>query len=303
MPRTKRHQKNPPLLVLGNPGRRLITEDVHSIAYRHAEDGKPYRHDFRRGVQVTLNRDGSGTLRHRDGRPIWADFPERPYFINAPRRPMASKRKAKTQGKRPPPHGFRSWKEYMAAIRPGAHQGGRMAKGTKTKKTGKRRSAAVVIVNPQHGGTRRKARHYRRNPAMGLDAILDYTMAAAVDASIGVVGKAGARILPGLVGLKKTGALGLAVEGVSALALGLGSYALFGQRTGHAVFVGALMAPIEDSIKAVHVPFLAPALAGYAVPALPVAVARRIPVRDGLSGYALHDAEPMNLNRIPAALM
>lgn len=72
-----REWRNPRLEVWeANPpgGRELIGERVYQVRYRHAEDRRPYYHDFGRDVELWGEPDGTVTLRHRRGRDLWRDF-------------------------------------------------------------------------------------------------------------------------------------------------------------------------------------------------------------------------------------
>jgi hypothetical protein len=84
--------RNPPLILLSNPpmqyrGPRgghgplkfldVISEEAHAILYRHAEDGKPYRHDFERPTHlIAVERNGKHDvlITSADNEPIWQDF-------------------------------------------------------------------------------------------------------------------------------------------------------------------------------------------------------------------------------------
>jgi len=55
----------------------LISDEAHAILYRHAEDGKPYRHDFERPTHlVAVERNGKKDvlITSADNAPIWQDF-------------------------------------------------------------------------------------------------------------------------------------------------------------------------------------------------------------------------------------
>lgn len=67
-------KRNPPLVVFGNPRRPIISKRVYEIAYKHAEDGKAYKHDFASGVCCELLPDGSARLYRMDGKPVWEDI-------------------------------------------------------------------------------------------------------------------------------------------------------------------------------------------------------------------------------------
>ncbi len=67
------HNPYAPFRVIG-----ILGEDVHSVAYRHAEDGKLYKHDFKRGSAqvVAVERHGKRDLLITgvDGVPLWDEF-------------------------------------------------------------------------------------------------------------------------------------------------------------------------------------------------------------------------------------
>jgi len=54
-------------------GAQVLSRAVESLAYVHAADGKPYRHDFDQGVTALLLRDGRVELTRTDGKPLWED--------------------------------------------------------------------------------------------------------------------------------------------------------------------------------------------------------------------------------------
>lgn len=96
-----------------------------------------------------------------------------------------------------------------------------------------------------------------------------------MEAGIGAVevtlGKAGARALPTMLKLPADGAMGLATQVVSALAIGwLGS--MLSPNAGKMLLIGGLTAPIESFIKGANIPVISPALSGqdyFAVGAYP----------------------------------
>ena len=67
-------RENPPLTVFRrNPPEDQLSARAWSLAYRHAEDGQDYIHDFGPGVLVDLEDDGSVRLSHPD-HALWAEF-------------------------------------------------------------------------------------------------------------------------------------------------------------------------------------------------------------------------------------
>lgn len=66
---------NPALEVWeNNPPGEPIGRRVYAVLYRHAEDGGRYIHEFRPGVELSGEADGSVRLASRTGRPLWRDF-------------------------------------------------------------------------------------------------------------------------------------------------------------------------------------------------------------------------------------
>lgn len=67
---------NPAIAVLGNPGDSVagtLSDRVYEVRYRHAQDGRDYKHPFGPGVRATLLKDGRVVLWHPSKR-IWKDF-------------------------------------------------------------------------------------------------------------------------------------------------------------------------------------------------------------------------------------
>lgn len=67
------YHENPytPFRVIGEIG-----DDVHSVAYRHAKDGKLYKHDFEPGSAkvIAVERHGKRELLVTGDVPLWDDF-------------------------------------------------------------------------------------------------------------------------------------------------------------------------------------------------------------------------------------
>lgn len=83
--------KNPPLVLVTNPpsdrhkfvGMRItlvgqLSQDVHSVAYTHIDDGVDYRHDFERRTDLLAGETPSGqrvlVLLNPDGMAVWDRF-------------------------------------------------------------------------------------------------------------------------------------------------------------------------------------------------------------------------------------
>ncbi len=71
-------KENPPLVVLGNPGKsrgsKVLSKNIHSLRYQHAEDGEFYEHKFKRGSYVELLPDGSIRVYNPRGVKLWGDY-------------------------------------------------------------------------------------------------------------------------------------------------------------------------------------------------------------------------------------
>lgn len=68
-------KRNPGLAIYSNPGGVMGTK-VYAIEYRHAEDGKDYRHDFDTAVRMIALENGDILLKRAkatDGA-LWEDF-------------------------------------------------------------------------------------------------------------------------------------------------------------------------------------------------------------------------------------
>lgn len=56
----------------------VIGKDVHSVAYKHAKDGKPYKHDFERNSAEVLAVERHGKrellITSPEGVPLWDEF-------------------------------------------------------------------------------------------------------------------------------------------------------------------------------------------------------------------------------------
>lgn len=71
----RRAKANPPLAIFANPrGAPLLSKQVIAIAYRHAEDGKQYKHEFAPGVEMRCLPDGSIHIRSPRGVRLWGDY-------------------------------------------------------------------------------------------------------------------------------------------------------------------------------------------------------------------------------------
>lgn len=213
------------------------------------------------------------------------------WFDNPPRRRSKTRRK--------PPKGFKSWTAWSAHMRRSKSGGKSVAAKKRRRRTAartaapKRRRRRPAAAAPRHRRRRTSARaasragrvlRYRRNPPNFFANLPGRLMDAGLGAVQVTLGKAGARALPTLLKLPADGALGLATQVVSALAIGwVGS--MISPSVGKMLLVGGLTAPIESFIKGANIPFISDALSGqdyYAVGGYPRAALSAYPT--GVSG-------------------
>ena len=191
----------------------------------------------------------------------------------------------KRRKKRKAPKG--GWKKYMAKLR--AMRGGKKRRSTRStgghmarrkRRSSKRRNAprrrshrrararSTVIVrsNP------RRIRRYRRrhNPGGGrfsVRGIMGRVTQGAVDGVWVVGGKAVTNALPSLIGLSPTGALGLGVKALAAVAAGY-IFGMFSANAGKLATASGFASIYEPFIVGLNLPLISPALAdddyGYA---------------------------------------
>lgn len=66
---------NPPLTIFKSNPPGVMSDRAWFLAYRHADDGEDYIHDFGPDVHLEAQEDGSVCLWHPT-RPVWREFPE-----------------------------------------------------------------------------------------------------------------------------------------------------------------------------------------------------------------------------------
>jgi hypothetical protein len=183
------------------------------------------------------------------------------WIENPPARKRRTKATAARKTKRKPPKGFRTWKAYMASIRPGAKRNS--PKRKRKAPVAARRKTTRKRTTRRRATTTRRRRTYRRNPPRGQLArqLTDGAMHAV---SI-VGGKAAVGIVSGLLPatLPSTGVGGMAVKAGTAIAVGLVAGQFLPRDVADYVLAGALSKPIEDQVVALGIPHISPALAAY----------------------------------------
>lgn len=183
----------------------------------------------------------------------WFDNPRK-------RRRSPSKRR---KSRRRPPKGFRSWKAYMASIRPKGKTHMARRKRSKSRKRTHRRSTrrraravSITLRNP------RRHRRYRRrhNPRFSAGGIMKRVTEGAVDGIWIVGGKAVTNALPALIGLSPTGALGLGVKAIAAVASGY-IFGFVSPNAGKLATAAGFASIYEPFIRGLNIPLISPALA------------------------------------------
>ena len=190
----------------------------------------------------------------------------------------------KRRKKRKAPKG--GWKKYMAKLRAmrggkkkrrstrstGGHMARRKRRGSKRRNAPRRRShrrararsTVIVRSNP-----RRHIRRYRRrhNPGFSARGIMGRVTQGAVDGIWVVGGKAVTNALPSLIGLSPTGALGLGVKALAAVAAGY-VFGMISPNAGKLATASGFASIYEPFIVGLNLPLISPALAdddyGYA---------------------------------------
>jgi len=183
--------------------------------------------------------------------------------------PRRKKRKAPKGG----------WKKHMAklrAMRGGTKKrrstrstGGHMAR--RKRKSSKRRNAPRVRRSHRRARARtsvvvrsnpRRLRRYRRrsNPRFSVSGIMGRVQQGAIDGIWIVGGKAVTNALPALIGLAPTGALGLGVKAVAAVAAGY-VFGMVSPNAGKLATAAGFASIYEPFIRGLNIPIISPALA------------------------------------------
>lgn len=153
--------------------------------------------------------------------------------------------------KRKVPKGYRSWKEYMRWVS-GHRKGARRrndpgpARKTMKKKAHGRRQPVVS----------RKA-SYRRNPRpMG---IVNQLIDGGIGAAEVLAGKGVVRSVPQLFSIDRETTMGLIVQALAALGVGIGANYIVSKSAAHVMLAGGLAAPLETLIKKAGIPVVSAA--------------------------------------------
>ncbi len=268
-----------------------MSGDVHAIEYQHSKDGQNYRHDFKPGVFMDAEPDGTVRLTQARGRGLTRNFDGQTFLVNPPKRG-----KKKMARRMPPRHrsgpkkgqfrkrarGKRRRNQPVQAARSDYSRPAYSRKvGARPRQTPPRRR----YVEPRTPPRRRNPCNtgYARNaPRMTFRNITRTLMDGAMDAAMVLTGKAATRAIPLMANLPKEGNIGLAVQGATAVVVSMLAQQFLRPQQARMILAGGLTAPLETLIVSFNVPFLGPALqpvesdaqlsaylGGYVTPAAP----------------------------------
>lgn len=144
----------------------------------------------------------------------------------------------------------------------------------------------------------RRRRHHRRrfrhNP-LGLRGGIVQRVTEGVKGAIGVVaGKVASRAIPTMIGLPRTGTMGIAVQALTGVVLAPFVGRMVGGDFGKAFLWGAFASPVESLVVRLNLPVVAPALSSYAdeVAAIPYAPgAMSAALGAGMPGFTIDEEE------------
>ncbi len=286
-----------PLAIATNPPGH-ISGDVQYIGYRHADDGQLYEHAFEGEAELDALPDGSLAITHAGDRNLHRDFGGQRFLVNPPRKG----RKKMARRRMPPRHKSGPNKgRFMkrASSRRRAPQRRTVAARRPPKRRAPRRRASVASAPRRRARPRARARRsMRRNPPrFTIRNITKQITDGAMDATLVLTGKAATRTIPLMANLPKDGNIGLAVQALTAVVVGMLAQRVVSPSRARMVLAGGLTAPLETLIVSYNVPFLAPALQpvesdaqlsaynmyGYVAPAIPAGAG------NGVGGYVNQD--------------
>lgn len=231
----------PSLAILSalNPPPGQLSDAVQFLGYRHAEDGEDYIHEFGDGVGLATMPDGSLTITHAAGEELHRDHGGKTFLVNPPKRgnTMATTKR----------------RHYKSGPKKGQFMPGKARKASSSTKKRRRRNPAPAMT------TSPRKRNPPRKRLTARSAIRGATEGA-VDAFLVLTGKAATRSIPLLANLPKEGNIGLAVQALTAIVVGMVAQQFLKPAQAKMLTAGGLTAPLETLIVSYNVPFLAPAL-------------------------------------------
>lgn len=283
---------NPLVGIIGNPP--MLSAEVETVIYRHAADGKTYGHEFGKGVRAQLNKNGTVTLSHARGKPLWEPFGEKPFLVNPPGHTKSTR--AKRTRRRAPHRTAKRRRQKTAAHSSRAMEAQtHMARRKKRSSKGRRRGHAVAIRTNPH----RRSRRVHRNPPFSLRGLGDLAIGGAMDGVKNVAGSLGGRLVCDLTSIDKASMMGLGVRALTGFGLGLAAEMILGRGQGRAVLSGALADIAVGQLREANIPRVSTALADWSISAMPSAFAAyprgraALPAGNRLNAYPRY-GEPAN---------
>lgn len=269
--RRGRLRDNPLVGLLGNPP--TLSRGVERIVYQHAADGQRYGHDFGPDVRAQLNRDGSVTLSHRQGKQLWQRFGEKPFLVNPP--PPRAKRSSRRAPQRQATRRAKTEAASHKEVERMARKRGRKA-ARRRSSSGRRRRSTTMVVHRNAPVARRRGR-IRRNPP-GLAGLSPRNLLGfagdAVKLGLGnLVGKTAGRVTADLVKVDKNTPAGMGVQVLTGFGLGILVDFLLGRGLGAAIAGGAISSVGEQYLKGANIPYVSTGLGEWAPSAFPSAFA------------------------------
>lgn len=248
---------NPPTESVGHTRARHISGAVQSIVYTHADDGQLYEHDFTEGTELDGLADGTLQITHAGDRNLHRDFGGQRFLVNPPRRKKMAHRRLPPRHKSGPKKGQFMSRRRAAPKRKRARSRAVVAVSRPRKSASPKRRRAL----PRQAAPRARSRARRRNPPrFSVRAITKQLTDGAMDATLVLAGKAATRTIPLAANLPKDGNIGLAVQALTAVVVGMIAQRVLSPSRARMVVAGGLSAPLETLVVSYNVPFLAPAL-------------------------------------------
>lgn len=277
-----RVRANPLVGMLGNPP--TLSRGVERIVYQHAADGKRYGHDFGPDVKAQLNRDGSVTISHRQGKKLWKRFGEQEFLVNPPKRAKRSSRRA------PQRQAQRRARIKAATLKEAESMARKRGRKSARRRSGARRRGRSVVVhsNAPRSLARRRGRIRRNPPSSQLltgRGLLGFGVEAVKLGASNLAGKTAGRLACDLTKIDKSSVEGMGVQVLTGFGLGILAEFLLGRGMGAAIAGGAVSSVGEQLLKDQNIPYVSTALSEWTPSPFPSAFAA-YPTRRALPAVA-----------------
>lgn len=238
---------------------RTLSNRIEAIEYIHADDGKPYRHDFTSdGSKIILRADGTIAVKNKS-RKLWDVFDvkgtEQPFLINPPAGRTTTKKRGAAMAKK-----RRRNRPMSAAQR--KYFGPKRKRNPANPPRKRRRSVSAARRSSNPPNPPRKRRR-RRNPmGFSVNSLLRRAQQGGMDALAIVAGRAGVRAISKQFPYPAGSVMDTVVEVGGALALGMVAERILGSDRGRFVLAGALSNSVEDLLASAKIPYVSDLLSG-----------------------------------------